>query len=376
MAGIYIHIPFCKKKCHYCDFYSNTRINLSEPFVDALIKELVSRKNYLKGESISSIYFGGGTPSMLEIRFIEAILKCIRDNFHLDSQAEISFECNPDDIDLTYLMELKSLGINRLSIGIQSLNNDILKFLNRRHSSEEALKAVDLAKIAGFEEISIDLIFGIPGLEIKRYEETLNKIILLDITHISAYQLTIEPNTVLYKFLEKDKFRLVEEEDVLAQFDMTIKMLKQHNFQHYEISNYSRPGHESHHNLLYWNNGIYLGIGPSAHSYDGYSRQWNISNTSSYIKCISENRTFFEREDLTEKDRYNEYILTGLRTSKGISKKYIKKHFGTSIVQHFYQSMEKLDNQWYNSVLESDSLILTKKGIFILDFIIKLFYYI
>jgi oxygen-independent coproporphyrinogen-3 oxidase len=313
---------------------------------------------------------------MLEIRFIEAILKCIRDNFHLDSQAEISFECNPDDIDLTYLMELKSLGINRLSIGIQSLNNDILKFLNRRHSSEEALKAVDLAKIAGFEEISIDLIFGIPGLEIKLYEETLNKIILLDITHISAYQLTIEPNTVLYKFLEKDKFRLVEEEDVLAQFDMTIKMLKQHNFQHYEISNYSRPGHESHHNLLYWNNGIYLGIGPSAHSYDGYSRQWNISNTSSYIKCISENRTFFEREDLTEKDRYNEYILTGLRTSKGISKKYIKKHFGTSIVQHFYQSMEKLDNQWYNSVLESDSLILTKKGIFILDFIIKLFYYI
>lgn len=376
MAGIYIHIPFCKKKCHYCDFYSNTRINLSEAFVASLTIELVNRKEYIKGESISSIYFGGGTPSMLEIPFIEAILNCIRDNFYVDDKAEISYECNPDDIDLAYLTDLKALGINRLSIGIQSLNNDTLKFLNRRHSAEEAIEAVNLVKTAGFEEISIDLIFGIPGLGIKKYEETLNKIISLNIPHISAYQLTIEPNTVLYKLLEKNRFHIVEEEDILAQFDLTIQILNQNNYQHYEISNYSRPGHESHHNLLYWENGIYLGVGPSAHSYDGNSRQWNIAETSSYIKLIKENRTFFEREVLTERDKYNEYILTGFRTANGISKKFIQNNFNANIVQHFEQSLEKLDYQLYNSVLESDNIILTKKGIFILDFIIKMFYYI
>jgi len=316
MAGLYIHIPFCKTKCHYCDFYSTSNSELIENFILALKKEIDLRSGYLNGESISSIYMGGGSPSMLEILQLQQILEKIKLNFVISADAEITFECNPDDVNLSYFIGLKSLGINRISIGIQSFDNNILRFLNRRHDAERGEEAIKSAKKSGFENISVDLMFGIPGMSNEIYESSLDKAMSFNVKHISAYQLSIEPNTLLQKKLSKGEFSVPDEEINLFQFNLTIEKLKNNGYSHYEVSNYAREGYESKHNLLYWNNVKYLGVGPSAHSYDGVSRQWNVSNTGTYVELVSKGSVFFTKEDLHTENKYNEYILKAMRTHK------------------------------------------------------------
>lgn len=312
---------------------------------------------------------------MLTIVQIEQLIRCIRENFEVAGTAEITLECNPDDLNISYLQELKTLGINRISIGIQSFDDQILKFINRRHNSLQAENAINLAKEINFTDISIDLMYGIPSMSREVYESSLQKGISYNVTHISAYHLNIEPNTVFYKKWQNREFEAINEEESLFQFDLTIEKLKEYGYTQYEISNYAVGGHESRHNLLYWNNGKYLGIGPSAHSYDGDSRQWNISNTASYIKYIKENQLFFEKEILSETDHYNEYILTGLRTNTGVSEKYVNENFRESIGFHFRKNLQGFINEAYIKDLGHQNFALEKKGIFILDYIIKRLYY-
>ncbi len=376
MAGIYIHIPFCKKKCHYCDFYSTTGSELIQDLINSENQEISFRKDYLKGESVSSVYFGGGSPSMLSIGQVESLIKNIYDHFNISSEAEITFECNPDDVDLNYLKNLRELGINRLSIGIQSFDDRVLDFLNRRHNSRQAEEAVHWARKAGFTNVSIDLMYAIPGMDNEIYRNSLLKAVNLKTEHISAYNLSIEPNTVLYWKQEKGLLNAIDEETSLYQFEMTMESLKERGFKHYEISNYALLGYESKHNWLYWSNGKYLGIGPSAHSYDGESRQWNVSNTKEFVESDRMDSRISNREFLTEVDFFNEYILTSLRTCEGIVVSYVKNKFNIKIYNHFLSILYKFVNEGYMKKLDRGRWALEKKGIFVLDFVIREFYYI
>ena len=376
MAGIYIHIPFCKKKCSYCDFFSNTRIEQIQSVVDAEVREIELRSDYLKGESIGSIYFGGGSPSMLSLQLVERLMHAIYKYYNVLDGSEVTFECNPDDLTLSYLQGLRDLGINRISIGVQSFDDEILAFLNRRHNAIQAEKAIELTKEAGFKEISIDLMFGLPGMSSEKYIAGLEKGISFNLGHISAYHLNIEPNTVLYKKLNNKVFKELSEDESIFQFAHTIEKLKESGYNHYEVSNYARDGHESRHNWLYWKGEKYIGIGPSAHSYDKTTRQWNISNTNSYIKGIEQNMNYFERENLSESDKYNEYILTAIRTSNGISANYILNNYNRDICNHFIKTLQIVEKEGYIINVFKDIWALERKGIFILDLIVKKFYYL
>ncbi|MCX6236358.1 MAG: radical SAM family heme chaperone HemW [Bacteroidia bacterium] len=373
MAGIYFHIPFCKQKCSYCDFYSRKDSNGLEELVKFEIKELVSRKDYLNKELIETIYFGGGTPSLLSIDNISELLNCTKQNFVISNECEITFEANPDDLDEEYLKCLYSLEINRLSIGIQSFNDSILKFLGRRHNSKKLQYIIETAQNIGFTNISVDLIFGIPGMELSTYLESLNRVIKLNVQHISAYSLTISKGTLFYKMLKNNKLNEINEEDLINQFNKTIDLLSDNGFLHYEISNYAKEGFKSRHNCSYWENVKYLGIGPSAHSYNLVSRQWNISDTKKYCSNIDQLKCFYEVEFLTNNDHFNEYIITGLRNSNGVSKKYIIENFDEKISCHF---MKKIKNLYNDNLIyfNSDKIVLTRKGILISDYILGLLY--
>lgn len=375
MAGIYLHTPFCKKKCNYCDFYSDTKIKNIKAVIDSEIKELELKKNYLKHECIESIYLGGGTPSLLKINFIKALLEAINKNYLINNDCEITFECNPDDITRNYLSELKQSGINRISMGVQSFNNNALKFLGRRHSAEQAENAIITTLNEGFKNVSVDLIFGIPGLSFDNYVISLQTAVNFHIQHISAYQLTYEENTLLHKRLFNNEFTEVKEDIIIEQFDYTIDFLTRNGFRQYEVSNYAREGFMSRHNWLYWNNGKYLGVGPSAHSYDGKSRQWNNSDNLKYIWQINSGEHYYQIEILSEIDMYNEYILTGLRTSKGISLNYIRKCFNKNLSAHFSNIIKDfVEDSLINKT--GDNYIISTRGINILDFIIKKLSYI
>lgn len=376
MAGIYVHVPFCKKKCHYCDFYSTTNSEITGEFIFSLKEEINLRKHYLHKESIKSIYFGGGSPSMLSINQVQGVMDTLRDNFDISSSAEITFECNPDDLDITYCEELRGLGINRISIGIQSFDDETLKFLNRRHTAKKGEEAIDFAKESGFNDISVDIMFGIPGMDNEVYRKTIGRVLNHQVHHISAYHLSIEPRTVLYRKLEKGSFSVVDEDASLYQFDLTIERLKERGYRHYEVSNYALEGHESKHNWLYWSNEKYLGLGPSAHSYDGNSRQWNIDSTKKYIELIRDGAVFFGREELSVKDKYNEYILTSLRTCKGLSDVYVKKEFEDRIFEHFGKVLYRTVKEGFIERFDKESWALNKKGLFIMDSIIREFYYV
>jgi len=375
MAGIYFHIPFCKHKCSYCDFYSIRDSEGIDELVKAEINELHFRKGYLNNEIIDTIYFGGGTPSLLSYYNINSILKSIYKNFTVSDDCEITFETNPDDLSEDYLQGLFDLNINRLSIGIQSFNDKILNYLGRRHDSSKLRLNIETAKKVGFENISVDLIFGIPGMELATYLDSLNKVIELDVQHVSAYSLTIAEGTLFFKLRKQNKLKEMNEEDLLVQFNSTIDFLAAHGFNHYEISNYAKEGYKSRHNSSYWEDANYLGIGPSAHSYNGISRQWNISDTRKYCKLIDNEETFFEVEFLTRKDKYNEYIITGLRTSKGISRKYVRDYFDDRINRFFCKEVKKLLCQELIYPNE-DSVILTRRGILISDYILQLLYFV
>jgi len=375
MAGIYFHIPFCKHKCSYCDFYSIKDSDGIEELVKAEVKELILRKSYLNGKIIDTIYFGGGTPSLLSICNIYSLLNCIYQNFDVSVNCEITFETNPDDLSEDYLKGLRELNINRLSIGIQSFNDNVLKYLGRRHDSSKLRLNIETAKKVGFDNISVDLIFGIPGMELVTYLDSLSKVIELDIQHVSAYSLTIAEGTLFFKLKKQNKLKEIDEEDLLVQFNSTIDILVDNGFSHYEISNYAKDGFRSRHNCSYWEDVHYLGIGPSAHSYNGLSRQWNISDTSKYCRLIDHTDTFFEVEYLSHKDKFNEYIITGLRTSIGISRKFVKDNFDDRINGHFRKEVNNLLRQEFIYPYE-DSVILTRRGILISDYILQLLYFV
>ena len=372
MAGIYIHIPFCKKLCFYCDFYHIISSGDNSAFIDALLKETSLRSDYLGTETISTIYIGGGTPSVLTIKDLDRLLEQINKYFSVEEDSEITIELNPDDVNPAYLKALKKHNINRISLGIQSWNDSDLKMLNRRHDSSQAAFALKETLKAGFENITIDLIYGIPGMSASDWASNLDFSFSFDIKHLSAYHLTIEKETVFGKMLEKGLIAEIEEEESTSLFNILIEKAESAGFIHYEISNLGKPGYFSIHNSNYWKQVIYLGLGPSAHSFNGYSRQWNIRDIKGYIKSIDKGKSFFEKEELDIKDRFNEYIMTSLRTMWGIDLEYVEKIYE----KEGYDYVVNLAGKFKNYGLmkrEKNSLILTNQGKMISDNIISEF---
>ena len=372
MAGIYVHIPFCKKLCFYCDFYHVISVNDNSAFIDALLKEASLRKDYLESETVSTIYFGGGTPSVFSVKDLGTILNHINKLFRVEQDCEISIELNPDDVLPAYLEGLKDLNINRISMGIQSWRDSDLKMLNRRHDSAQAIKALKDTLDAGFENITIDLIYGIPGMSLKEWESNLDFSLSFDIKHLSAYHLSFEPGTVFGKMLEKGTISEIDENESVAQFNILIEKAESAGFIQYEISNFGKPGYFSIHNSNYWKQVSYLGLGPSAHSFNGYSRHWNIRDLKGYIKLINAGKYFYESEELNSKTRFNEYIMTSLRTMWGIDLEYVEEMFEKEGYDYIINLAGKFKNYGLMKQ-EKKSLILTNQGKLISDNIISEF---
>ena len=370
MAGIYLHIPFCKRKCAYCDFYSVVSIKYKDDFVNAICKEIELRKNYLNGEKVQTIYFGGGTPSLLEKSDLEKILNQIYKYFNVEQNNEITLESNPDDLSKEYINEISKLGINRLSIGIQSFDEEDLKLMRRRHSAQQAEMSVKFAQDQGFENISVDLIYGLPKLTSERWKENIEKALSLNIQHISAYHLTIEPKTLFHKYYQDQKINLPTEDESLYQFKLLKDLTAQNGFLHYEISNFAKEGFISLHNTNYWMNVKYLGLGPSAHSYNLTSREWNIRNIHAYMEGIFQGKLENETEILTKKEKYNDFLITSLRTMWGLNTEIIKNNFGASYEKIFIDKSKRFIDQNLLTKFKN-SYKLTEKGIFISDSIIS-----
>ncbi|MBQ5645173.1 MAG: radical SAM family heme chaperone HemW [Bacteroidaceae bacterium] len=375
MAGIYIHIPFCKQRCSYCAFYSTTLYNIREQYVNALCKELVMRKDYAGGATIETIYFGGGTPSTLSIEQLQRICNTIYATYPVTNTPEVTIECNPDDLTTDFLSQLKELPFNRISMGVQSFNDAQLKRLGRRHNAEKARLAVKNAREAGYNNISIDLIFALPGSTKESWQHDLDSAIALCPDHISAYNLTYEEGTPMHSALERGEFAELSEEENVEQFQMLITKLKEAGYRHYEISNFALPGCESRHNSSYWNDTSYIGCGAAAHSYNGDSRQWNIANIQEYIKGIEDGNPNFEIEELTEEERYNDTILTRLRTAKGLPLAWMNEKFSEGLNKHML-CVAKKEIALGNLKEENEHLSLTEKGIFISDAVIRELIYI
>jgi oxygen-independent coproporphyrinogen III oxidase len=372
MAGIYIHIPFCKKLCFYCDFYHIISSEDNTAFVNAIMMESSLRQDYLGTETISTIYFGGGTPSVFSITELGTMLNHIKKLFRVEENCEITIELNPDDINPDFLSGLKKLDINRVSIGIQSWRDSDLKMLNRRHDSAQAAYALTETFKAGFENVTIDLIYGIPGMSIQDWISNLDISFSFGIKHLSAYHLTIEPGTVFGKMLDKGIITEIDEEDSTSLFNVLIEKAESAGFIHYEISNFGKPGYFSIHNSNYWNQINYLGLGPSAHSFNGYSRQWNVRNLKSYIKSVSNGKSFFEKEELDTKARFNEYIMTSLRTMWGIDLEYVEKTFEKEGYDYIVNLAGKFKD--YGLITQDKkTLVLTNQGKMISDNIISEF---
>lgn len=370
MAGIYLHIPFCKTRCIYCDFYSTTRNELKSRYVQALCRELEMRKEYLKGEEIETVYFGGGTPSQLGKEDFELIFDTIRTHYGLTHCREITLEANPDDLSKEYLQMLASLPFNRLSMGIQTFDDATLKLLRRRHNARTAIEAVSRCRQAGFHNISIDLIYGLPGETKERWINDLQQAIELDVEHISAYHLTYEEDTPIYKMLKQHQISEVDEDSSLEFFTLLIEHLRKAGFEHYEISNFCRPGKYSRHNTSYWKGIPYLGCGPSAHSFDGTTREWNVSSIDLYIKGIEENQRAFEIEYLDKTTRYNEFIITTIRTVWGAPIEKLKQTFGNELWEYCRKmAAPYLENGKLE--IHDGALRLTREGIFISDSIMS-----
>ena len=366
MAGLYIHIPFCAKRCLYCDFFSNTDMKFKEPYVSAVIREMQLRQEYIGGVPLDTIYFGGGTPSQLQQADFERIFKAIDCLFNISSCKEITLEVNPDDMTPEYVASLRNLPFNRVSMGVQSFKEKDLHFLNRRHDREQALRAVELCKENGIPNISIDLIYGMPGQTLEEWQETLDAAIHLEIPHISAYHLIYEEGTALYKLMEAGKVAPIEEELSVTLFSTLINRLAEAGYLHYEISNFARPGYFSQHNSSYWTGKKYIGIGPSAHSYDGESRQWTISSLPHYLEGIRTGIPNIEIEKLDINTKYNDFIITGLRTMWGIRTSDIREQFGEEKQAYLERQAATYLHQGL-LIYENDTLTLSKEGIFISD---------
>ncbi|HAH56085.1 MAG TPA: coproporphyrinogen III oxidase [Flavobacterium sp.] len=365
MSGIYIHIPFCKQACHYCDFHFSTSMKKAADMVLALAKEIQIRKNEFVNEVVETIYFGGGTPSVLTIYDIRYLIDLVRKNYKVSENPEITLEANPDDLSEDYLIELSKIGINRLSIGIQSFFEDDLQLMNRAHNSAEAKKCLELAT-KYFDNISLDLIYGIPGMTDQKWKQNIEIALGFGIPHISSYALTVEPKTALNKLIQTGKITKPKDEVAEAHFQILVEMLEKNGFIHYELSNFGKENYFSNNNSGYWLGKKYLGIGPSAHSYDGISRSWNVSNNAIYLKSLGENKLSNEIEILSKTDRYNEYIMTGLRTIWGVSLGRIEQEFGNE----YFDYLQKQSQKFLNDELlfiENKILKPTPKGKFLTD---------
>ena len=375
MAGIYIHIPFCKTKCHYCDFYKSTDFASKFDFLRALKKEISQRKNEIEDDLIESIYFGGGTPSILEISQIEDILGHVSKNYKLDSNIEITLEANPDDLTSSFIEGLKHTRVNRLSIGTQSFNDRDLKRMNRRHNSDQAVNSVKMAQNAGFDNISIDLIYGLPDQTLLDWQANVEKAISLSVQHISAYHLTYHEGTVFFDYLKNGRIKELPDELSFEQFKLLKDEMEQAEFEHYEISNFAHSGLYSRHNKAYWERKNYLGFGPSAHSFDKKSRRWNVSSLNKYLEAIENNGDYWENEILTDQDQYNDYMITSLRTIWGISEQYLRVNFAQKFNLHFQKEAQIfLDSK--HLLFENGSYKLSTEGLFISDNIMESLLYI
>lgn len=365
MSGIYIHIPFCKKACHYCDFHFSTSLKKKDEMVLALAKEMALRATEFKDEVVETIYFGGGTPSILEIHDLRFLIDEVFANYKVVKNPEITVEANPDDLTETRIIELSQNKINRLSIGIQSFFEDDLKLMNRAHNSEEAKKCLEIAT-KYFDNISIDLIYGVPNMSNEKWLQNIETALSFNVPHISSYALTVEPKTALHSFIQKGIIPPPDDEVAQEHFHLLVDKLEENGFIHYELSNFGKTTYFSKNNSSYWLGKKYIGIGPSAHSYNGISRSWNISNNTLYLKSIAENILPSETEVLTKTDRYNEYVMTGLRTIWGISLDTIEREFGPKYLEYLNQQSAKYIE---DHLLFVDDTILrtTKIGKFLSD---------
>ncbi len=366
MAGIYIHIPFCKHKCNYCNFYSLASTRYMDQVGNAISGELIQRKNYLEGQPIETIYIGGGTPSLIETDDIEKILNTIRDNFRVEQEAEITIEANPDDLTPEKSTALRKAGINRLSIGIQSFRQEDLDFLSRTHTSAQVTQCITDAQQAGFQNLSIDLIYGIPALTDEGWKENLQKAFSFGIPHISAYSLTVEDKTPLQLMIRKGKMKPVDENLSLSQFHILCKMMREQGYEHYEVSNFCLPGAYSRHNTAYWQGKSYLGVGPSAHSFNQISRCWNVANLATYIETVTQGEVKSEQELLSPTTQLNEYIMTSLRTMWGCDLFSVKRKFGEEIAENLLlDALTFIESK--QMIYREGKLVLTPEGLLFAD---------
>ena len=359
MAGIYIHIPFCKQACHYCNFHFSTTKKLLPQLVNAIIIEASLQKNYIS-EMVATIYFGGGTPSILSVSEIDNILSALKNNFSISKQVEITLEANPDDISEEVLLQWKAIGINRLSLGVQSFINEELVWMNRSHNAQQSLQSIEFIK-KYFNNYSIDLIFGSQLLTNEQWVKNIQTALSFHPPHISCYALTIEEKTVFGKHVAQKKLLNIDSDKQATQFEILMEELEANGYQHYEISNYAKPSFESQHNSSYWKGKKYLGLGPSAHSFNGITRSWNISNNVLYISNIEQNILPQETETLNETQKFNEYIMIRLRTSEGINLEFVKKNWDVETYQHVSQKIQKWLKINYLQIA-NQHLQLTKKG--------------
>lgn len=369
MPGIYIHIPFCKRACSYCNFHFSTSIQQKDALLDALYSEISLRQNYLVDNNISTIYFGGGTPSLLSADEIHRFFEQLSKYYQILPDAEVTLEANPDDLTPDYLRQLRQTPINRLSIGIQSFSDADLKFMNRSHNAQQAAYCLAQAQDMGFYNLNADLIYGSPTTSHEQWRSNLHTIFEYKLPHLSAYCLTVEPKTALYHAIQTGKQPNIEDTHAATQFDMLCQLATDEGFEHYEISNFCRPPHYALHNSNYWRSTSYIGFGPSAHSFDGQSRQWNVANNSTYIKGLQSGTLPAEREELTENDKYNEYLMTSLRTIWGCNTEKIRHEIGAYYYDYLLKNITPL---LQSEVLhyEPPYLYITSKGKFIADRII------
>ena len=366
MAGIYIHIPFCKRRCIYCDFFSTTQSDQKSTYVRTLCEELRIRKDYLQEEDIETIYLGGGTPSQLSQKELELIFTTIYNIYKVKENAEITLEANPDDLTPEYVTMLRQLPINRISMGIQTFQENTLKLLHRRHTAQQAVEAFYRCREAGFQNISIDLMYGLPGETLETWIHDLRQAIDLHPEHISAYHLIYEEGTVLWKLREECQVKEADEDLSVSLFSTLIDMLTQAGYQHYEISNFCLPGLHSQHNSSYWTGKKYLGCGPSAHSYNGFSRQWNVASLDKYMTGISSGQPDFELEELDLYTRYNDFVITSIRTCWGMPLSRLQTEYGEELY-HYCLRMAKPHLEQGVLQLQDEVLKLTSKGIFVSD---------
>ncbi len=340
MAGLYLHIPFCKQACHYCNFHFSTSLKLKTPLLDALCQEIALQRDYLQGAPLKSVYLGGGTPSLLETGELTALFETIRQYFPLENGAEITLEANPDDISLDKLRDWKNYTpVNRLSIGIQSFSETDLLWMHRAHNAHEARACLDLALETGFDNLTVDLIYGAPTTSDAQWQENLRTVLDAGVPHLSCYSLTVEEGTALAHFVQKGQAPPVDDQKSARQFAWLLEETARHGYEHYEISNFALPGRYARHNSNYWTGAHYLGIGPSAHSFNGVSRQWNVANNAGYIRALQAGQIPFELETLSPAQRYNEYVMTGLRTQWGCEEQRIRT-LGEPMAAYFFSEIQ------------------------------------